>query len=177
MATATLEKVKTNTPFITEAMEQAAHEAGIKLEYVNGIPVWEASPVYRHQKKIDQIVASLKRMSDDDTVCECVSVRDLTLLFPDGSVKRPDISIYCREPEEQDTACTQIPEAVIEILSKGYEKKDTEISLPFYLKHKIADIVLFDPATNKVSHYLEGRLEEHDSPVELTFACGCHATI
>jgi len=27
-----------------------------------------------------------------------------------------------------------MPDAVIEILSKGYEKKDTEVSLPFYLE-------------------------------------------
>ena len=176
MTTKILERELTANPIITEAMEQAAHEAGIKLEYVNGIPVWEASPVIRHQQKSFDIQVSLLNHAKQSG-CECVSVADLTILFPDGSIKRPDISIYCREPEEQDTACTQIPEAVIEILSKGYEKKDTEISLPFYLKHKIADIVLFDPATNKVSHYREGRLEEHESPVELTFACGCRATI
>jgi len=46
---------------------------------------------------------------------------------------------------------------VIEILSKGYEKKDTEVSLPFYLTQDIPDIVLFDPATNQVSHYHDGK--------------------
>ena len=177
MPTKTSERELTSAPFITEAMEQAAHEAGIKLEYVSGIPVWEASPVYRHQKKIDQIRASLKPTPGEETNCECVSVADLTILFPDGSIKRPDISVFCSVPKEQDTACTQIPEVVIEILSKGYEKKDTEISLPFYLEQRIADIVLFYPASNRVSHYHEGKLNEYDSPVELTFACGCRATV
>ena len=73
--------------------------------------------------------------------------------------------------------CEMIPEAVIEILSKGYEKKDTEISLPFYLTQSIRDIVIFDPAANRVSHYHDGQADEHHSPVQLTFACGCRATL
>ena len=176
MPTKMLEREQTSVSFITEAMEQSAHEAGIKLEYIGGIPVWEASPVVLHQKKTLDIQVSLlshaKRLG-----CECFPIADLTILFPDGSIKRPDISIFCKLPEEQETACTQIPEVVIEILSKGYEKKDIEISLPFYLKQEIPDIVLFNPFTNRTAHYHEGRLDEYDSPVELTFACGCRATI
>ena len=176
MPTKTLERELTSESFITEAMEQAAHEAGIKLEYVSGIPVWEASPVIRHQQKSFEIQVSLMNHAKQSG-CECVSVADLTILFPDGSIKRPDISVFCSVPQEQDTACTVMSEAVIEILSKGYEKKDTEISLPFYLKQEILDIVLFNPFSNRVSHYHEGKLNEYDSPVELTFACGCRATV
>ncbi len=73
--------------------------------------------------------------------------------------------------------CEMIPEAVIEILSKGYEKKDTEISLPFYLTQGIRDIVIFDPTTNRVHHYHDGQTDEYSSPVSLTFACGCRATL
>ena len=68
-------------------------------------------------------------------------------------------------------------EAVIEILSKGYEKKDTDVSLPFYLAQGIPDIVIFDPATNRVSHFHDGQTDEHNSPIQLTFACGCRATV
>ena len=39
---------KTRTPFITDEMEHQADLAGLKLEFVNGIPVWEAFPLYRH---------------------------------------------------------------------------------------------------------------------------------
>ena len=161
---------------INDAWEYGAEQAGIKLEYVGGIPVWEAMPVYRHQKKIDSIRATIRAVTGAGG-CGCISVSDLTILFPDGSKKRPDISFFCNEPEEQDTACTSMPEAVIEIISRGYRKKDTEVSLPFYLAQGIADIALFDPDTNRVSHYHDGQTEEHDSPVELTFACGCRVTV
>jgi Uma2 family endonuclease len=73
--------------------------------------------------------------------------------------------------------CEMIPEAVIEILSKGYKKKDTEISLPFYLTQGIRDIVIFDPSTNRVRHYHDGQTDEYNSPIPLTFACGCRATL
>ncbi len=168
---------KTLVPFISDEMEYSADSAGVKLEFVNGLPVWEAFPLYRHQKKIDETRASLNSMQQGENHCSCISVADLTILFPDGSVKRPDISIFCQEPEESNEACTQIPEAVIEIISKGYEKKDMEISLPFYLSQGIADIVIFDPATNRVSHFHQGAATEYDSPVELLFACGCRAVM
>src|ERR1051326_8218965 len=118
---------------ITEAMERQADEIGIRLEYVNGIPIWEASPVIRHQRIMDRIRASIRATHQNGGNCGCIHYADIYILFPDGSTKRPDISIFCEEPPEQDTMCETIPEAVIEILSKGYEKKDTEVSLPFYL--------------------------------------------
>ena len=142
---------------ITDSLEHRATEAGIKLEYVNGIPVWEASPAIRHQRISDRIRASIGRAGRENEGCSCIHYADIYILFPDGSTKRPDISIFCSEPPEQDTMCETVPEAVIEILSKGYEKKDTEVSLPFYLTQDIPDIVLFDPATNQVSHYHDGK--------------------
>ena len=33
-----------------------ANELGIRLEIVNGLPIWEAQPVYRHQKHRELIV-------------------------------------------------------------------------------------------------------------------------
>ena len=174
----TLDPIQNAPLIISQALEQGAAEAGIRLEYVGGVPVWEASPVYRHQKKVDAIRESIREKNGSDGEgCACISVADLSILFEDGSIKRPDISIFCSEPEEQDSVCTLVPNAVIEIISKGYEKKDMEISLPFYLKQKIADIVIFDPATNRVLHYREGELSERESPAELTFVCGCRLTV
>ena len=176
MAIKTQERRPSVTPFITDEMEHRAEQVGMRIEYVCGIPIWEASPIFRHQKKTLDIQVSLLAHAEASG-CACLPIADVTILFPDGSIKRPDISIFCHEPDEQETACTLIPEAVIEILSKGYEKKDTEISLPFYLAQGIADIVIFDPATNKVSHYHDGQMDEHDSPIELIFVCGCRATV
>jgi hypothetical protein len=33
-----------------------AEELGIRLEIVQGLPIWEPYPVYKHQKAVDRIV-------------------------------------------------------------------------------------------------------------------------
>ena len=154
-----------------------ADRDGYRLEFVGGLGVWEASPVLRHQKKVDEIRASL-RPANAVNPCLCVHYADIQVAFPDGSQKRPDIAVFCREPDEQDTAVTLLPEAVIEILSKNYEAKDLEIGVPFYRHWGIKDIVVFDPETGGVNHY-QGAMpaQTHQSPVTLSLQCGCVCTV
>ena len=110
-----------------------AEDLGIKLEIAGNLAIWEASPVYKHQKEVDRIRDSIKKSDKNGVVCNCIDVADVYVQFPDGSLKRPDVSIFCREPEEQEEAINQVPEAVIEVISKKYEAKDLEISPPIYL--------------------------------------------
>jgi len=156
-----------------------ADEAGFRLEMVGGLGVWEASPVFKHQRAVDRIRATIQPVArDSNDVCACVHAADVQIRFPDGSHKRPDISVFCHEPDEQETAVTLLPEAVIEILSRGYEAKDLEVGVPFYKRMGIKDIIVLDPDTNAVLHYA-GALpaRELTSPVEITLACGCRCTI
>lgn len=155
----------------------ADRELGLRLEMVNGVPVWEVSPAFRHQRIIDRIRATIQRKADSQVFCECIDVADVYVRFPDGSLKRPDIAIFCREPDEQTTAVTLIPEVVFEIISPDYAAKDLEIGVPFYLAQGIRDVVVFDPETNLVTHYRDGVMAQHTSPVALEFACGCIAMV
>jgi Uma2 family endonuclease len=150
----------------------AADELGIRLEIVGGLPIWEASPVRRHQRAIDRIRASL-RLAPQPGGCECIHLADVYVVFPDGSYKRPDVSIFCREPDEDDEAITLLPEAVIEVISRGYEAKDLEIGPRFYLSQGVKDVVVFDPHTLLVLHLTPISSMRHVSPVDLTLACGC----
>ncbi|MBF0266624.1 MAG: Uma2 family endonuclease [Gammaproteobacteria bacterium] len=150
-----------------------ASELGIRLEIVNGLPIWEAQPLYRHQKHIERIIQGIKKNKENDR-CECVHAMDVYIQFPNG-LKRPDISIFCREPseEEQDQALTMIPEAIIEVVSKGYEAKDLEIGPPFYLSQGVKDVIVFDPLTLLVLHVRKEKTERHISPVNIELECGC----
>jgi Uma2 family endonuclease len=150
-----------------------SEELGIRLEIVDGLPVWEASPVIRHQLAIDRIRKSIGKTSGDSDTCECFDVADIFIQFPDGSLKRPDISIFCRMPEETDDAVREIPDAVIEIISKGYEKKDLEIGVPFYIANGVKDVVVFNPYTMEVLHFHEGETRNLTSPVGIELECGC----
>lgn len=148
-----------------------ADELGIRLEIVRGLPIWEAQPVYKHQKAVDRIRSTIR--VDGDTSCACVHVADVYVQFPDGSLKRPDISVFCREPDEQEEAITLVPEAVIEVVSKGYEAKDLEIGPGFYLSQGVKDVVVFDPTTLLVLHARRDGTSRATSPREITLECGC----
>jgi Uma2 family endonuclease len=147
-------------------------ELGVRLEIVNGLAIWEAQPLYKHQKAAERIAQSIRPNVGSD--CECVHALDVYIQFPNG-LKRPDISIFCREPteEEQESALTLIPEAVIEVVSKGYEAKDLEIGPPFYLSQGVKDVIVFDPATLLVLHVKQGKAERLVAPAEINLQCGC----
>ena len=152
-----------------------AEELGIRLEIVAGLPIWEAAPVWKHQKAVDRIRASIR--SGGNAACACVHAADVYVQFPDGSLKRPDISLFCREPDEQEDAITLVPEAVIEVVSKGYEAKDLEIGPHFYLSQGVKDVVVFDPDTLLVLHLRAEGATRATSPQELTLRCGCRCTV
>jgi Putative restriction endonuclease len=154
-----------------------AEQLGIRLESIGGLHIWEAQPVWKHQKAVDRIRASIRPGSeshaDTSIACECVHAADVYVQFKDGSLKRPDVSIFCREPSEQEDAITLLPEAVIEVVSKGYEAKDLEIGPRFYLQQGVKDIVVYDPATQRIVHTRRDGVHEYTSPKELRFECGC----
>jgi Uma2 family endonuclease len=148
-----------------------AEQLGIRLESVGGLSIWEAQPVYKHQKAVDRIRASIR--AREGAACACVHVADVYVQFRDGSLKRPDVAIFCREPDEQEEAITLLPEAVIEVVSKGYEAKDLEIGPRFYVSQGIKDVVVFDPATLLVLHVTPEGAQRLVSPVRIDLSCGC----
>ena len=154
-------------------------ETGAKLEIAGGIPTWEAFPSPRHQNHSFRIQSSIRPTDAYITDCNCVHLADIYVRFPDGSLKRPDIALFCEEPaeDEQDGAVTLLPAAVIEILRKGYEDKDLRVGVPFYLAQGIRDVVVLDPASSAVTHFRPGHAPAvHASPALLRFSCGCEAT-
>ncbi len=155
-----------------------ADNAGVRLEIINGIPTWEMLPNLTHQEAIDRIRESLcPSPGSDQRQCQCLHYSDLHIKFPDGSDKRPDISIFCQRPSETEYAVTEVPEAVIEIISRGYEKKDLDLGPPFYLAQGVRDIVVFDPYTKQVIHFDAEGKREYQSPVTLALQCGCNVTV
>ncbi len=166
---------------LIELMERA-NEAGVKLEIVAGLPIWETFPAIRHQTAIDRIRASLRPIraarGKRRAGCGCQHYADIYILFPEGSLKRPDISIFCHGPaEDEEGATRQVPDAVVEVISKGYEAKDLEVGLQFYLAQGVKDVVVFNPHTALVVHARRTGVARHTSPVTLALECGCQCTV
>ncbi len=154
-----------------------ADNAGVRLEIIGGLPVWEALPNLTHQETIDRVRETFKHADCINGGCECLHYSDLHIKFPDGSDKRPDVSIFCRRPSETESAVTEVPEAVIEIISKGYEKKDLELGPPFYLGQGVKDVVVYDPSTKVTRHFTAAGQSEYAESVTLTLQCGCQVTL
>ncbi len=79
-------------------LEQLLSAGAIKLEITGGIPTWEASPGIRHQMMVYAIQTSITPLAEDDKGCECRHAADVYIRFKDGSLKRPDIAIFCTLP-------------------------------------------------------------------------------
>ena len=157
----------------------AADDLGVRLEIVGGLPLWEAHPLPKHQRAVDRIRDSITPPtgSNDRGGCGYIHLAGVYVHFPDGSLKRPDIAIYCQEPVEDDTPITLVPEAVIEVVSRGYEAKDLEIGPRFYLSQGVKDVVVFDPYTLVVLHIRANGAARHVSPVPLDLQCGCRCVV
>lgn len=156
-----------------------AEDLGVRLEIAGNLSIWEASPLYKHQKEVDRIRDSIRKNETEGNSCDCIDAADVYVQFPDGSLKRPDVSIFCREPseDEQEEAIRQVPGAVIEVISKKYEAKDLEISPPIYLANGVKDVVVFNPYTNEVVHFRKNEIRNLTSPVAIEFECGCSCTV
>ncbi len=144
------------------------------------MPIWEPYPVYKHQKEVDRIRATIEPVeasAESQKRSPCVHAADVYISFPDKSLKRPDISIFCREPAEEEEAITLVPEAVIEVISKGYEAKDLEIGPQFYLSQGVKDVVVFNPYMLFVLHVRRDEVARHLSPVKIDLLCGCRCEV
>jgi Uma2 family endonuclease len=154
-------------------------ELGYKVELTAGLTTLELSPMAGHQDAIDAIRSSIRLVQGSSLTCACVHKSDVYVRFSDGSLKRPDISVFCRQPDEVWTPITLLPEAVIEVISEGYESKDLELNPPFYLSNGVKNILIFDPRSKVILHFRKEWTEpkEFSSPARFELECGCEVTI
>ncbi|AIE86293.1 Uma2 family endonuclease [Fimbriimonas ginsengisoli] len=149
-----------------------ADQFGVKLEIVQGNPTWEFFPGPIHQGTVGDIHRSVRPRSD----CEqnyFFALSDAYVQFKDGSVKRPDLMVFCEKPELTRQALTVIPEAVVEVLSPGTEKKDLDVGPPFYLSQGVKDVVVVNPETHVVYHIRKDGARRLEGPVTIQLECGC----
>ena len=144
-----------------------ADQFGIKLEVVQGDYGWEFFPSPLHQGVVGDIERSLWRSGVG------FSIKDAYIQFPDGSLKRPDLMVFCEKPILTRQASTVVPEAVVEILSPGSEKKDLEIGPPFYLSQGVKEVVVVDPEGEMVYHFRPEGMRKLARPAVIRLECGC----
>lgn len=162
---------------ISPDLDRLLYDGAVKLEITGGIPTWEASPSLRHQSMVYLIQTSIKPLADSGDECRCAHYSDVLIRFKDGSLKRPDIAIFCAAPHMQDEALTITPQAIIEVISPGYEYKDLSLNPQFYLAQGIDDVLVVDPRSGAVTHYQTTGVVTHRAPVTIELQCGCECTV
>lgn len=153
-------------------------EAGYRLECVNGLAIVEPIAGPPHQTSVQRILDSIHCRLGEASACDCVSVVDARMRFPDDSHKHSDIAIFRGMGDAKETEITFCPQVVIEVLQADFAAKDIVIGVPFYQRVGIPDIIVFDPETNIVRHWRNGGNEKsYPSPVKLDLLCGCTITV
>lgn len=155
---------------------ERADESGVRLEMVMGTPSWEVMPGTRHQKALKRIERTIEKASSGSD-CGCFAYQDIYVEFPDGSFKRPDLSIYCEDIPDTDGAIKHIPRAVVEVLSKGSEVKDLQVGPPFYMSQGVLDVIVFNPQTLAISHFTKSGSATLMSPSVIQLQCGCKVEV
>jgi len=158
-------------------LEQLLGASAIKLEITGGVPTWEVSPSIGHQRVLSRISSSIEALPDSNKGCACAHYSDIYIRFKDGSLKRPDLAIFCEEPPNTYEALAVVPQAVIEVISPGYEFKDIALNPQFYLAQDVNDVIVVDPRSGTVTHYRTTGVSVLHSPVTIDLLCGCRCTI
>lgn len=158
--------------FLTLAAE--AGEVGIRVEISGQLPIWEMMPSPMHMLDAQAISETIRPAPNAaNSGCGCFHAQDMAIRFPDGSIRRPDISIFCTRPARTREAATLIPTAVVEVVSPTSHEKDIVISPPFYLSHGVRDVFVYNPETLTVIHFTSGPPQSHPIPTEFETASGC----
>lgn len=154
-----------------------ADEAGVKLEVVGDEFMWEFFPSPLHQGVLRDLDRSVRSTPGDDRGCGCFTLSDAYLQFADGSLKRPDLMVYCFRPPLTREPLTIMPEAVVEILSPGGRRKDLQVGPPFYLSQGIKDIVVVDPEGRLAHHFRRDGYRPVALGATVRLECGCELTV
>jgi Uma2 family endonuclease len=70
-----------------------------------------------------------------------------------------------------------MPEAVVEILSPGGQKKDLQVGPPFYLSHGVKDVVVVDPEGDSARHFRSDGERTIPRGTTICLECGCEVTV
>lgn len=155
---------------------ERAEELGLRLEMTDTGIVWEAMPGLRHQELAIAIYGAIEPGSGGED-CDCYRALDVYVRFPSGVVKRPDVSIFCRRPAEDEGFVHVVPEAVVEITSPDSESKDLVAGPPLYLANGVKDVIVLHRSRGEVHHWTIAGSRRLVSPVTIHLACGCQVTV
>lgn len=118
-------------------------------ELVEGIPYALASPGFKHQKAVIKLISQIEpQLTEGCKTCH-VAI-DLDWIIAEDTVLRPDIVIFCHEPEER---LTRTPEVIFEVVSESSVFMDEGLKFEVYQREGVKYYILVYPEKRATKVY------------------------
>jgi Uma2 family endonuclease len=132
---------------------------GTLAELINDVIYIFPSPDYIHQNIAGEVGCQIYSYSKENRIGSCV-MRPLDIFFDNRNVLQPDILFIAAENMGiiRHGKVKGSPDLIIEILSPGNRKYDTEKKKAVYEKFSVKEYFIVDPKTKEViTWYLVGK--------------------
>lgn len=149
---------------LTESSEQ-------RFELIDGVVYNLASPSYKHQRIIAELLASFHGWFKGRSCTALTSPFDITLRKAEDNicVVQPDVFVIC-DPDNRDRKdrYAGIPVLVVEVLSPSTRSKDMTKKLDLYKQCGVKEYWIVDPVNDQILIY---RLEGNEIANSKSFDC------
>jgi Uma2 family endonuclease len=110
------------------------------------------SPKKKHQTISRNITGTLFQQKEKLKSCSFYEA-PMDVIFDDFNVVQPDIFIVCEKDKDSDYV-VDVPDVIIEIISKSTAYKDTKIKKDLYEKFGVNEYILIFPELEIVERYV-----------------------
>ncbi|NLC54030.1 MAG: type II toxin-antitoxin system Phd/YefM family antitoxin [Firmicutes bacterium] len=154
-----------------EEFLKIARESENRYEYIDGEIYLLASPKFRHQKIVMELLIRFSSWFKGKKCQPLPSPLDVTL-YKEGkpNVVQPDLLVICdQENIKEDDTYMGTPTLVVEILSESTRSKDLIKKLDLYLQSGVEEYWIVNPFSEEINIYW---FKEKDIEKIITFKTG-----
>jgi len=127
---------------------------GTLAEVINNVIYMSPAPSFPHQDVCTHLASLIRLHTFTRRLGKCLA-SPIDVFFDDKNAFQPDIIFISNENMSiiKDEKIKGAPDFIIEILSQGNKKHDTEKKKPVYEKHGVKEFFIVDPRTKEVITY------------------------
>lgn len=127
---------------------------GTLAEVINNVIYMSPAPTFPHQEVLSNLHASMNVYGRKSNLGKCL-VSPIDVYFDEKNILQPDIIFISNENMSivKDEKVKGAPDLIVEVLSPGNKKHDTERKRPVYEKYGVKEFFIIDPRTKEVITY------------------------
>jgi Uma2 family endonuclease len=128
--------------------------AGTLAELINDTIYMSPAPDYLHQKIVLKLASDIQSYAQVEKMGECI-ISPIDVFFDSKNVLQPDILFITSENMDiiKNGKVKGVPDIIIEILSFGNKRHDTEKKKTIYEKFGVKEYFIIDPENKDIITY------------------------